>query len=106
MEQITAGKLKANIDAGQPQTLLDVREPWEYKICRIAGSVNIPMSEIVGRYQELDHEKDIVVICHHGNRSYNVACYLETAGFGKKIMNLEGGVDAWAEYIDESMPKY
>ena len=85
--------------------LLDVREPWEHETCRIEGSVLIPMSEVPQRTGELDAEADIVVICHHGGRSMQVALFLSAQGFGK-VHNLAGGVDAWARTVDPSMPVY
>ncbi len=87
------------------QLLLDVREPEEYEICHIENSVHIPMSEITRRTGELDQEQDIIVICHHGMRSMQVAMFLEGNGFSN-ISNLSGGIEAWASTIDLSMPRY
>lgn len=98
-------ELKQWIDRGDLPAMVDVREPWEYELCRIDGSINIPMSEIGRRMQELDPEQDTVMICHHGSRSYQVACFLEDAGFNK-VNNLEGGIDAWADIVDQQMPRY
>ena len=105
METITVGALKTLLDAGTQVLLLDVREKWEYDICRIKGSVNIPMSEILGKFDKLDKNQDTVVICHHGMRSLQVANYLENAGF-KNVKNLEGGLAAWAVAIEPGMPRY
>lgn len=85
--------------------LLDVREPWEFNICRIEGSINIPMQDIPARLQELDDEQQIVAICHHGMRSAQVAMFLERQGF-KHVINLTGGVAAWAAQVDPSLPQY
>lgn len=85
--------------------LLDVREPWEYAICHIAGSVNVPMGEIPGRLVELDPSETTIVICHHGFRSMNVAMFLANQGFDD-ITNLDGGIAAWAADVDTSMPRY
>ena len=85
--------------------LLDVRDPWEFEICRLPGSVNIPMNEIPQRTDELDPEARTVVICHFGMRSLEVSNYLEASGF-RDISNLEGGLDAWAERVDKDMPRY
>lgn len=90
---------------GRSPLLLDVREPWEHELCRLPGSLLIPMNEVPGRVRELDVEADIVVICHHGVRSMQVAMYLENNGFGS-VRNLTGGIDAWAHEVDPSMPKY
>ena len=85
--------------------ILDVREPWECGICMLPGATHIPLGQIPSRLQELDKNKDIVVLCHHGVRSYQVAYYLQHQGF-EKLHNLQGGINAWAREIDPTMPKY
>lgn len=86
-------------------TLLDVREPWEFKACHIAGAITIPMNDIPDRLSELDVDQPIVCICHHGMRSMQIAVFLEQNGFSK-ISNLTGGVHAWAQQVDSTMPTY
>lgn len=86
-------------------TLLDVREPWEYEHCRIEGSILIPMAQVPARVRELDRDVPVVVICHHGVRSFQVARFLEHGGFSR-VYNLHGGVDAYAVEADSSMPRY
>ena len=107
MKQIAPAALAAWIaDGGRAKPLLlDVREPWEYQTCRIAGSRHIPMAQIPARRDEIDSEAEVVVICHHGGRSMQVAMFLENSGFSK-LHNLAGGVDAWAKSVDPSMPVY
>ena len=85
--------------------LLDVRESWEFQTCRIDGSRLIPMREIADRLHELDAEQEVVVICHHGVRSFQVSIFLDHSGF-RNVYNLQGGVDAWARDVDPNMPKY
>lgn len=85
--------------------LLDVREPVEFDICRIEGSVLIPMASVPARQQELDPDADIVVICHHGGRSAQVCMFLERQGFAR-VVNLAGGVAGWAAQVDPKMPQY
>ena len=85
--------------------LLDVRQPWEYDICHIAGSQLIPMGQIPAELEELDKNRETVVICHHGIRSRQMGYYLEQAGFDN-IINLKGGLDAWAKVIDKTMATY
>ena len=93
-------------DSSRPApVLLDVREGWEYETCHIQGSLLIPMSSIPARQEELDPEGAIVCICHHGARSMQVGAFLERAGF-EQIVNLTGGIHAWAMQIDSSMPTY
>ena len=93
-------------DQERPQPLLlDVREPWEYQTCHIAGSLPMPMSTVPARQQELEPSQPIVCICHHGARSMAVATFLERAGF-EQVINLTGGIHGWALQVDGSMPTY
>ncbi len=93
-------------DQNRPQPLLlDVREPWEYQTCHIAGSLPMPMSSVPARQQELEPSQPIVCICHHGARSMAVATFLERAGF-EQVINLTGGIHGWALQVDGSMPTY
>jgi rhodanese-related sulfurtransferase len=92
-------------DGSQPPLLLDVREPWEANICGIEGSKLLPMHRIVAALPELDPERETVVICHHGIRSRQVAYYLEGQGFSR-VINLRGGVAAWAQQVDPTMAVY
>jgi rhodanese-related sulfurtransferase len=85
--------------------LLDVREPWETDICRLAGAELIPMRTVPLELQRLPPDRPVVCICHHGHRSAHVATFLERQGFAD-IYNLVGGVDAWALEVDPSMPRY
>ena len=105
MQTVSPGELEQVLRRGQGLRLVDVREPWEFDLCRIAGSENIPMGELMGRLDSLGKEDPIVVICHHGTRSQQVAAYLDSLGYSN-IMNLEGGVDAWSRIIDPEMPQY
>ena len=89
----------------QAYFLLDVREPFEYQIVSLDNSVLIPMNQIPERLDELDKDQAIVVICHHGMRSENVAYYLDQQGFSQ-IFNLTGGIDAWARSCDSEMALY
>lgn len=109
MQQIApmalAAWLERDSSTSLPPVLLDVREPSEWAICHVAGSLHIPMQEIPLRWQELPEEQDVVVICHHGVRSMHVAMYLEHVGL-QRIYNLQGGIDAWAHAVDPSMARY
>ena len=107
MNQISAGQLAAWLaDAGQDKPLLlDVREPWEWETARIEGSRHIPMREVPARLAELDPDREVVAICHHGGRSQQVAMLLEKSGFAK-VHNLQGGVDGWSRSVDPSVPLY
>ncbi len=107
MQQITPVELAAWLadPDREPPLLLDVREPWEFQTCHIAGSVLIPMATVPARQQEVPDDRAVVCICHHGARSMQVAYFLERAGHDNMI-NLTGGVDAWALQVDRSMPTY
>ena len=85
--------------------LLDVRETWEYELAHVAGSRHLPMATVPGTLDKLDRATDLVVICHHGMRSFQVARFLESAGF-TAVHNLKGGVDAWAQDVDPGMRRY
>lgn len=105
MKQITPEELNEYLDGGNTPLILDVRESWEYEICHIDNSLHISMSEVISRIDELNPDDEIIVMCHHGGRSQQVGNYLETQGF-KNIINLAGGIDAWAKSIDPSMKQY
>jgi rhodanese-related sulfurtransferase len=106
VRQVTARELSALLesDAPRPQ-LLDVREPWELAICRLDGITHIPMRQVPGALDQLDPRRPVVVICHHGIRSQQVALYLDHQGF-RQVLNLQGGVDAWARDVDTAMHTY
>ncbi|OZA22041.1 MAG: sulfurtransferase [Hydrogenophilales bacterium 17-64-11] len=105
MRQLRPAELAAHLRAGHAPVLLDVREPWEWNLCHLPDAILIPMHELPARLQELDKDAETVVICHHGVRSYHAARYLETLGFGD-VVNLSGGVAAWADEVDPAMPRY
>lgn len=107
MRQLSASQLRDWLaDTGRTRpVLLDVREPWEFETCRIAGSLSMPMRGIPARYPELSRDQDIVMVCHHGARSFQAGMFLEQMGFDR-ILNLQGGVAAWARDVDPAMPTY
>ena len=107
MQQITPTELAAWLadESREPPLLLDVREPWEFQTCHIAGSVTMPMALVPIRQQELPDDRAVVCICHHGARSMAVGAFLERAGF-EQVINLAGGIHGWAQQVDGSMPTY
>lgn len=107
MQHLSAPELASLLsqDSGAAPLLLDVREPWEYQLCRIDGSVSMPMNTIPAQLEQIDRDATIICICHHGARSLRVAQFLESNGFGQ-VVNLTGGVHAWAAQVDPSMPTY
>ena len=104
IQEITATELKARQDRGDKLFILDVREPHEYQICNLNGKL-IPLGELTRRVNELDSSVEMVVHCRSGKRSADAIHFLQTVGF-KKLLNLKGGVLAWADEVDPRMPKY
>ncbi|HYQ70750.1 MAG TPA: rhodanese-like domain-containing protein [Gammaproteobacteria bacterium] len=106
MRELTPDECKAYLEqATTSPLLLDVREPWEYRIVHLEDSQLIPMREIPAMIGTLDPHQEIIVICHHGIRSRQVALFLEHQGFSD-VVNLSGGLDAWARHTDPSLPTY
>jgi rhodanese-related sulfurtransferase len=85
--------------------LIDVREPWEFEICQLADSINIPMGQIPQHLEIIGQAQKCVMICHHGVRSMNVIRYLLQQKM-EHLINLDGGLDAWAREVDSDMPLY
>jgi len=102
---ITAVELKQRLDRGDKLKLVDVREPNEYQICRIPGTVLIPLGDVPKRIGELDPNDEIVVHCKMGGRSAKAADFLRAQGY-KKVLNLKGGILDWIDKVDPSQPKY
>jgi sulfur-carrier protein adenylyltransferase/sulfurtransferase len=102
---ITAVELRKKFDRHEKFVLVDVREPYEYDICNIPGSKLIPLGELHARLSELDSADDIVLHCKVGSRSAKALKILQEAGF-RKLSNLRGGITAWADEVDPSVPKY
>jgi rhodanese-related sulfurtransferase len=91
---------------GRELTLLDVREDWEIQLAPVpTGLIHIPMGQVADRVNELDPQKETVVICRSGGRSLQVARFLETHGFAS-VFNLSGGILAWSRDIDPQIPQY
>ena len=98
-------EMKTRLERDPGLLLLDVREPHELEIASIKGAKNIPLGEVAQRMAELDSAKDMVVFCKLGSRSARAIEILSSAGF-KKMKNLKGGINAWAEEVDKSLPLY
>jgi len=103
--EITPQDLKASLDRGEQTLILDVRNPEEITICRIAGSKVIPLPELPARLGELDPGMPMVVHCKSGVRSAKAIALLQAAGFSR-LKNLKGGILAWAREVDPSLPTY
>jgi molybdopterin/thiamine biosynthesis adenylyltransferase/rhodanese-related sulfurtransferase len=105
LAEMTVDELKARLDRGDKPFILDVRNPEEFQICRIPGSTLLPLPELPRRFGELDRQREMVVHCKSGVRSQKAIAFLRQQGF-TKLSNLKGGILAWADRIDTSMPKY
>jgi len=103
--ELTPADLKQRLDRAEKLLLIDVREPWEYEVCRIAGAKLIPMGTIPANLQSLDTDDDVICYCHHGMRSLDVAVWLRKQGVaGAK--SLAGGIERWSLEIDPQVPRY
>src|SRR5437016_14296553 len=102
--EITPRELKARLDRGDDLFILDVREPHEYQICNLKGHL-LPLGELTQRVHELDSSREIVAHCRSGKRSAEAVDFLRKAGF-RKVLNLKGGILAWSDEVDPSVPKY
>jgi len=103
--EITPVDLKKKLDAGETPFILDVREPNEYQINRIAGSTLIPLGELPRRYQELPRDREIITQCKMGGRSAKAQDFLKSVGFSN-VKNLRGGILEWIDKVDPTQPKY
>ena len=106
MEEITATELKQRIDRGDDLQIIDVREPHEYEIAKLEQAKLIPLGQVVGRMNEIDPTRETVVHCKGGVRSAKAIEALERAGFAGRLVNLRGGITAWSNDVDPSVPKY
>ena len=104
MQQWTPHQLADALKTNPTWQVLDVREAWEYDIAHIENSILSPLSQLMGRLDELQVSQPYVVVCHHGVRSGHACYVLERSGF--EVINLMGGIDQWAKTIDPSMPLY
>jgi len=103
--EITVAELQKKRKSGQEFLLIDVREPWEYEQCRIAGAMLMPMRTVPANLQKLDVDQDVVCYCHHGQRSLDVAAWLRAQGV-ETAQSLAGGIDRWSLEIDPTVPRY
>jgi len=102
--QISVQELKRRIDAGEDVQLIDVREPWEAQIAQIGGKL-IPQNDVPNRLADIDREREVVVHCKGGGRSQRIAEFLRQQGY-ERVANLAGGIGAWSNEIDPTVPKY
>jgi adenylyltransferase/sulfurtransferase len=105
VKSITPTELKARLDAGDNVVIVDVRDPHEWEISDIAGAMHIPKSQIVARMDEIPRDREVVLQCKTGARSRDALLMLQDKGF-TNLVNLKGGINAWAREVDPSLPTY
>lgn len=106
MPEITASELKQRLDNGEDIQIIDVREAHELAIARMPGTVHIPLGQVLNRMGEIDPARETVVHCKMGGRSAKAIEALKRAGFAGNLINLHGGITAWSNEVDPSVPKY
>ena len=105
VREISVQELKARRDRGETPLVLDVREDWELQLARIPDVVHVPMNQLPSRLAEFEREVPIIVMCHAGGRSMRVAHFLANQGF-TNVANLAGGISAWSQAVDATVPQY
>jgi len=103
--EITPRETKDLLARDKQVLFVDVREQWEYDTAHIDGSVLIPMREVPGNLQRIENSEQVVVFCHHGMRSLDVAAWLRTQGVDG-VRSMAGGIDGWSTEIDPTVPRY
>jgi len=104
-EDISPADFAARLDTGAGWQLVDVREAWEIAIASLPQSIHIPMADVPSRLSELDTDLPVAVLCHSGGRSARVADFLGNQGYSR-VANIAGGIDAWAQQVDQSLARY
>lgn len=104
MKEISVSEVKARLDRGDDFQLIDVREPMEYEICNI-GAELLPLGDVMMSLDKISKDKDVVIHCKSGGRSSKIVDALESRGFSN-VINMTGGIMAWADEIDPSLTKY
>jgi sulfur-carrier protein adenylyltransferase/sulfurtransferase len=104
--EITATELKQRLDNGDDIQIIDVREPHEVAIASIPNATHIPLGQVVNRMSEIDPNQETVVHCKMGGRSAKAIEALKRSGFAGNLLNLKGGITAWSNEVDASVPKY
>ncbi|MBC8027571.1 MAG: sulfurtransferase [Steroidobacteraceae bacterium] len=105
ISEISAAELKARRDRGEKPLVIDVREAWELQLASIPDVLHVPMNQVPARVAELSKDVETIVMCHAGGRSMRVAQFLAGQGF-KNVANLSGGIAAWSEAVDATVPQY
>lgn len=105
IEELTARQVAERLRGPDPPLLVDVRELWEFQTAAIAGSHHIPLGALPSRLVEVPRNRPIVLHCHRGGRSMQAARWLKSRGYSR-LANMEGGIDAWSQTVDDTVPRY
>lgn len=103
--EIAPKEVKARLERGEKFLLVDVRQPWEYDLCRIEGAKLVPLDALSSNLGELAAAEDVVVYCHHGRRSLDAVVFLRQQGL-EGARSMAGGIERWATEIDPKMARY
>jgi len=103
--EITPADVKARLDRGEKVHLVDVREPWEYDLCRIEGAKHVPLGSLAASLQTLPDVDEVICYCHHGIRSLDAATWLRFQGI-ERAKSLAGGIERWSLDVDPNVPRY
>lgn len=104
--EITATELKQRLDAGEDIQIIDVREAHEVAVAKLPNAAHIPLGQVINRMSEIDPNRETVVHCKMGGRSAKAIEALKRSGFSGNLLNLKGGITAWSNEVDPSVPKY
>jgi len=105
IEELSAPELARRLRGPEPPVLIDVREPWEHDVARIPGARLVPLNSLPAALSTLDPAREYVMYCHHGMRSLMAAQFLKERGI-ERVANLSGGIAAWSEEVDPTVPQY
>ena len=103
--EITPADVQARLEQGEKLVLIDVREPWEYALCRIEGAKHVPLGSLAASLETLPDVDEVVCYCHHGMRSLDAAAWLRFQGI-ERAKSLAGGIERWSIEIDPQVPRY
>jgi rhodanese-related sulfurtransferase len=103
--QIDPREVKRRLDAGEHLLLVDVREPWEFDVCRIAGAKLVPLGSVPANLPVFEQADEVVIYCHHGKRSLDAVAWLRQQGV-EGARSMAGGIERWSREIDPAVPRY
>lgn len=106
MPEISATELKQRLDNGDDVQIIDVREAHELSVAKMPGTIHIPLGQVINRMSEIDPSRETVVHCKMGGRSAKAIQVLKASGFAGNLINLRGGITAWSNEVDPTVPKY